>query len=76
MRANLVSKNGCVYLHDADVNGDIIALTATEAMWLSSFLQQHLTSELVVQLRLAAQHANKALETNGPMEQTFELKRG
>jgi len=73
--ASIVVRGGIVLLNDPDTNTDIIAMTATQAAWLSFFLQAHVTSELIVQLRLAATHANSQLID--PQEaKTFPLKKG
>lgn len=63
-------RNGCVYFHDSALSKDIIALTPFEAQWFANFLRMHLTSELIVQLQLAA------LAANSETEKTFPLQRG
>jgi hypothetical protein len=72
----IVSKDGVVYLRDLSSNQDMVALTATEAVWLSFLLQHHLTSELIIQLRLAATHANAGLnDPHGGIAKEFKLIR-
>lgn len=75
MQATLISKDGVVYLHDLDSGMDMVALTATEALWLSFFLQQHLQSEFILQLRLAAQHANLPITDAISLKKEYPLKR-
>lgn len=77
MRVILISRGGTVYLYDQDTNTDILTLQPLQAEVLSHFLQQHLTSELIVQLRLAAQHASQYyLNTSHLETKEFPLKRG
>jgi len=70
MKAKIRVHEGCVELHDEEIGSTLVAMTAVEAAWLSFFLQQHVTSELIVQLRLASIH----LQDEGE-DKDFPLKR-
>ena len=71
MEAVLRSENGTVQLQDSALLGNIISFTPAEAIWFAEFLQQHLISELIVQLKLAALFAQSPNTT----KTTFPLKR-
>lgn len=77
MHVVLVSRGGTVYLYDQDTGTDLLALQPIQAVEFSHFLQVHLISELIVQLRLAAQHAEVASRNPSHLEaKEFQLKRG